>query len=372
MKRMIYADNAATTKLDTSAFEAMKPYFIDNYANASQSYSFSHTVRKALKEARQIIASCINAEPEEIFFTSCGSESDNWAIKGIAYNGKQGALITSEIEHHAVLRSCEDVEKNGIPVAYIKPNNKGIISSKMLADYIKENAKLVSIMYVNNEIGTIEPIKELCKIAHKNGALFHTDAVQAVGHVRIDVKKLGVDMLSASAHKFNGPKGVGFLYVKKGTDIKPFINGGAQEFGFRAGTENVASIVGMAIALKNNCDSIDANNTYLLKLENLLLNGLSDCVFVRNGSKNHLLGILSLSFPNQDGEAILHRLDLKGIIISTGAACDSVKTQISHVLKAIDLDEKLAKGTIRISLSKNNTEEEVKLIANELKEILKS
>lgn len=370
MKRMIYADNAATTKLDIDAFEAMKPYLLDNYANASQPYSFSRTVKKALKEARQTIASCINAEPEEIFFTSCGSESDNWAIKGIAYNGQQGALITSEIEHHAVLKACADVEKNGIPVVYIKPNDKGVISSEVLSGYITENAKLVSIMYVNNEIGTIEPIKELCKIAHENGALFHTDAVQAVGHIRVDVKELGVDMLSASAHKFNGPKGVGFLYIKKGTDIKPFINGGAQEFGFRAGTENVASIVGMAIALKNNCSRIQDNNEHLEKLEDFLISKLKGLDFSRNGSDNHAKGIISLSFPNKEGEAILHRLDLMGIMVSTGSACDSVNTQISHVLRAINLDESLARGTIRISLSKNNTIEEIIEIAKALRKVI--
>jgi cysteine desulfurase len=225
-------------------------------------------------------------------------------------------------------------------------------------------------MYVNNEIGTIEPIKELCKIAHDKGALFHTDAVQALGHIVIDVKELGVDMLSASAHKFNGPKGVGFLYIKKGTNIKSLINGGAQEFGYRAGTENIASIVGMAKALKNNCDSITENNKHLEVLEEKLLEGLKSVDFKRNGSNNHIKGIISLSFPNQEGETILHRLDLMGIMVSTGSACDSVNKQISHVLKAICLDEILAKGTIRISLSKNNKIEEIDEIIKALKKYL--
>lgn len=370
MKQIIYADNAATTKLDIEAFEAMKPFLLDDYSNASQPYSFSRGAKKALKEARQTIAACINADPDEIFFTSGGSESDNWAIKGVAYNGEQGAIITSEIEHHAVLRACEDIERNGITVAYVKPNTEGVICSETLQNYITDNTKMVSIMFVNNEIGTIEPIKELVEIAHKHGAVFHSDAVQAVGHIHIDVKELGVDMLSASAHKFNGPKGVGFLYIKKGTNIKSLINGGAQEFGYRAGTENIASIVGMAKALKNNCDSITENNKHLEVLEKKLLDGLDSLKFKRNGSDNRIKGIVSLSFPNQEGETILHRLDLMGIMVSTGSACDSINTQISHVLKAISLDESLAKGTIRISLSKNNKLEEIAKIVKALKKIV--
>lgn len=370
MKQIIYADNAATTKLDIEAFEAMKSFLLDDYSNASQPYSFSRGAKKALKEARQAIATCINADPEEIFFTSGGSESDNWAIKGVAYNGEQGAIITSEIEHHAVLRACEDIERNGIAVAYVKPNTEGVICPELLQDYITDNTKMVSIMFVNNEIGTIEPIKELAEIAHKHGAVFHTDAVQAVGHIHIDVKELGIDMLSASGHKFNGPKGIGFLYIRKGTAIRTLINGGVQEFGIRAGTENIAAIVGMALALKNNCNFIDKNNRYVEQLEDILLKGLEGISFVKNGSENHAKGIISLSFPEEEGEAILHRLDLMGIMVSTGSACDSVNTQISHVLKAICLDETLARGTIRISLSKNNNVEEVETIAKALRKVL--
>lgn len=370
MKQIIYADNAATTKLDIEAFEAMKPFLLDDYSNASQPYSFSRGAKKALKEARQTIAACINADPDEIFFTSGGSESDNWAIKGVAYNGAQGAIITSEIEHHAVLRACEEVERNGIAVAYVKPNSEGVICSETLQNYITDNTKMVSIMFVNNEIGTIEPIKELAEIAHKHGAVFHTDAVQAVGHIHIDVKELGVDMLSASAHKFNGPKGVGFLYIKKGTNIKSLINGGLQEFGHRAGTENIAAIVGMSKALQNNCDSITENNKHLEVLEEQLLKGLMSLDFRRNGSNNHINGIVSLSFPNQEGETILHRLDLMGVMVSTGSACDSVNTQISHVLKSIGIEESLAKGTIRISFGKNNKVEDVNVIVEGLKKIL--
>ena len=370
MKQMIYADNAATTKLDIEAFEAMKVYLLDDYANSSQPYSFSRAAKKALKSARQTIAECINAEPEEIFFTSGGSESDNWAIKGIAQNGNLGKIVVSAIEHHAILRSCAELERAGYDVEYIKPNIDGIVTVGCLASHISGNIKLVSIMLVNNELGTIQPIKELSAIAHEQGAIFHTDAVQAMGHIKIDVKDLGVDLLSASAHKFNGPKGIGFLYIKKGTSIRPLINGGDQEFRQRAGTENIASIVGMAVALKNNCDHIEANSLYIKKLEGIVLEEIKGIDFVLNCDKERKPGIMSISFPGRDGEQLLHRLDLKGIMISTGAACDSVNTQISHVLSALDMDESVAKGTIRISLSKDNTEDEAHRIGQALCEIL--
>ena len=369
---MIYADNAATTKLDIDAFEAMKAYLLDEYGNASQPYSFAREPKHALKEARSTIARCINAEPEEIFFTSGGTESDNWAIKGAAFaDSEKHAIITSQIEHHAVLRACEDIKKLGYPIAYLPVTKEGVVTTNVLNSIITPNARLVSVMFANNEIGTIEPIKELCEIAHRNGALFHTDAVQAVGHVQIDVKDLGVDMLSASAHKFNGPKGIGFLYIKKGTSISSFVSGGAQEFGMRAGTENIASIVGMSIALKNNCDSLDANISYILNLEKTLLGELKKAHvnYVRNG-QNTLPGNISLSFPKCEGEMIMHRLDLMKIQVSTGSACDSVNTQISHVLKAIELSDDVAKGTIRISLGKNNTEEDVKFLAKSLTKIV--
>lgn len=373
MKKIIYADNAATTKLDITAFEAMKPYLLYEYGNASQPYSFSRQPKKALSEARQTIAEVINAHPEEIYFTSGGTESDNWVIKSTAFSaaGKQ-ETITSAIEHHAILNSCRAIEQLGYPVTYLSPDKEGIITPDALVDKISDQTRLVSIMFSNNEIGTIEPIKELAHIAHQYGALFHTDAVQAIGHVKIDVQELGVDMLSASAHKFNGPKGIGFLYIRKGTGIIPFNDGGAQEFGFRAGTENVASIVGMATALKKNQNNLYENEVHISKLENQLLNGLSGLDFVRNGSVNHIPGNVSLSFKGKDGEALLHRLDLVGICVSTGSACDSVNTQISHVLKAIGLDENYAVGTIRISLGKENTEEDVSAIITALRKIVES
>lgn len=369
---MIYADNAATTKLDKEAFEAMCPYLMDQYANASQPYSFSRTTKAALKNAREIIAGCINAEPEEIYFTSGGTESDNWALKGIMYNRDRYALITSQIEHHAILHSAAAIERMGYSVVYLPVDSAGTIHPECLEAVFPIKAKLVSVMLSNNEVGTIEPIKELAMIAHKNGAIFHTDAVQAVGHITIDVKALGVDMLSASAHKFNGPKGIGFLYIKKGTVINPFNDGGAQEFGQRAGTENVASIVGMATALKKNCATMEENTRHIMALEKLLLDRLSQSGldFIRNGV-NQLPGNISLSFAGAKGEMLLHRLDLHKICISTGSACDSVNTQISHVIRAMGIPDKYATGTIRISLGKDNTEEEVIKIVEALKQIFK-
>ena len=369
MKQFIYADNAATTKLDIDAFEAMKPFLLDEYGNASQPYSFARKPKQALKEARAIIARCINAEPEEIYFTSGGTESDNWAIKGVAFTDpEKHAIITSQIEHHAVLRACEDIEKLGYPVVYLPVTKEGIVTTESLNSMITTSTLLVSVMYANNEIGTIEPIKELCEIAHRNGALFHTDAVQAVGHVHIDVKALGVDMLSASAHKFNGPKGIGFLYIKKGTPITSYASGGAQEFGMRAGTENIASIVGMAVALKKNCDNLAENIHHIENIESQLLDKLSSfgLDYIRNGSLQHIPGNVSLSFKNADGEALLHRLDLMGIFVSTGAACDTENTQTSHVIEAIGLGKDYAEGTIRISLSAYNSNQETNLIANAL------
>ena len=373
MKQRIYADNAATTKLDSTAFDEMRPYLLENYGNPSQPYGFAKEPQKALKTARERIARCINADPDEIFFTSCGTESDNWVIKGVAfYLGKGYTTITSEFEHHAVLNSAAAIERFGYPVAYLRPDHSGVIKPTELDRIIANTTGLVSVMLANNEIGTIQPIKELAQIAHEHGTLFHTDAVQAVGHIEIDVKDLGVDFLSASAHKFNGPKGCGFLYIKKGTQINPLLDGGAQESEHRAGTENVASIVGMARALEDNCSCLHDNTERILEMEKALLSELTAAHvhFHRNGCEPRIPGNISLSLSGIEGEALLHRLDLRGICVSTGSACDSVNTQISHVLRAISLDEKLAKGTIRISLGKNNTAEEAGIIGKEIVKIL--
>ena len=373
MRRLIYADNAATTQLDIDAYEAMKPYLLSEYGNASQPYSFSRSTRKALKESREVIAECIGAMPEEIFFTSGGTESDNWAIKGCAFaDPEKRQIITSSIEHHAILRACADIERMRYPVIYLPVTSTGTIAPNILSDYITMETRLVSIMLANNEIGSIQDISSLSEIAHSKGAFFHTDAVQAVGHLPINVKSLGVDMLSASAHKFNGPKGIGFLYIRNGVKIYPYCSGGSQESGMRAGTENVASIVGMAAALKKNVSGLEQYINQLQCMEKHLIYGLQmkHIPFFRNGSEKHIPGNISLSFVGYDGETILHRLDLMGICVSTGSACDGNNAQISHVLKAIGLNEERAKGTIRISLGKNNTQEDIEDIVDALAKII--
>lgn len=369
MKRSIYADNAATTQLDMDAFEAMKPYMLYEFGNPSQKYAFSRPAREAIQNARTTIANCIGARPEEIFFTSGGTESDNWAIKS-AQPDKQ--IITSAFEHHAILNSCASFEHNGGTLRYINPTKEGIITPESLETAITEEAGLVSIMFANNELGTIQPIEELSRITHKYGIPFHTDAVQAVGHIPIDVEILGIDMLSASAHKFHGPRGVGFLYIRNGINVTPFMDGGTQERGYRAGTENVPAIVGMAAALEKSCDGIHEFAAYISSLEAVLLSDLviAGMQFARNGGTNTLPGLISLSFPGKDGEAIMHRLDLLGISVSTGSACDSQNTEISHVLRAINLDSHFANGTIRISLGRNNTAQDAHEIALALIKVL--
>ena len=372
---MIYADNAATTRLDPEAFEAMRYFLVENYANPSQPYSFSRDAKRALKRSREIIAECINAEPEEIIFTSGGSESDNQAVKCC----KTEKVYASMIEHHAVLNACKSRDFTLIPV-----DEEGIVKISDLKPY---KNSLVSVMLVNNETGTIQPVKTLAEISHSHGAIFHTDAVQAIGHIDVDVKALGVDMLSASAHKFNGPRGAGFLYVRRDIDVNDeaentgfhgikihsLINGGSQEFGLRAGTENVACIVGMAKALENNCRHIQQTQKFLLGLEQILLERLIShkLDFRINGNITQKLpGILNLSFKNANGERILHRLDLMGIYISTGSACDGMNTQISHVIKALKVPQDYAKGTIRISLGKFNSENDALTIADALAKII--
>ena len=367
----IYADNAATTKLSPTALEAMLPYLQADYGNASQPYSFSRSPKKAIKAAREIIANCIGADPEEIYFTSCGTESDNWVVAGAVDLGLP--IVTSAIEHHAMLKPCEHALSRGHKVTTLPVNTDGIVEEQSLDNATIESNGIVSIMYANNEIGTIQPIQTLVKIAHSKGWLFHTDAVQAIGHLPINVHELNVDLMSASAHKFNGPKGIGFLYIRNGLEWPAFIMGGAQEHGLRAGTENVAYIVGMATALQENVERIDATSRHLTELEQIIVGSLSSAnvTFRRNGAKEHIPGNISLSFSGTSGEMLLHRLDLMGISVSTGSACDSQNTQISHVLKAISLDDELAKGTIRISLGRDNSEDDVKNIASAIVSIFK-
>lgn len=381
MTMKIYADNAATTQLDIDAYEAMKPYLLDCYGNASQPYSFSRKAKLALNDARKTIATIINADESEIYFTSGGSESDNWALKCFGTSVKKKHIITSKIEHHAILNTCTQIANSSdTNIIYLSVDSNGIVNLEQLEKHLSNCAvngvcenTLVSIMMANNEIGTIEPIKKAAYITHKYGAYFHTDAVQAVGHIKVDVKALNVDMLSASSHKFNGPKGIGFLYIKHGTPISPLINGGSQEKSLRAGTENIASIVGMATALKNNFDNLKKNNDKLLMLEENFIQTLksSKIDFIRNGSQIHLPGLINLSIKNCNGEMLLHRMDLMGCYISTGSACDSVNNHISHVIKSIGVPKSYAEGTIRISFGKNNIPKESIELALKLASIIK-
>ncbi len=374
MGSLIYADNAATTQLDKDALDAMLPFLKEEFGNASGVYSFARSPKKAITEARQIIANCINAMPDEIIFTSGGTEGDNWAIKGVAlkYQNKGKHIITSAIEHHAVLHSCAFLEDLDYKITYLPVDNKGHVSIETLRESLRSDTMLVSIMLANNEIGTIQDICGFSEVVHKDKIFFHCDAVQAIGHISVDVKTLDVDMLSASAHKFNGPKGIGFMYLKKGTDLYNWSSGGKQESGHRAGTENVASIVGMAIALKTNVDNIQKNAAYLDRLSDEFFNKLSSSGvdFLVNGDSNRLPGNINITIKNQDGEALMHRLDLKGIIVSTGSACSSGKSDLSHVIKAIGTPKEYAAGTIRITLSKDNTTDHVLSIAEAIASII--
>lgn len=371
-KPVVYADNAATTRLSEHAYESMLPYMQSEYGNPSQPYSFSRASKRAIRQAREAVAACINANPEEVFFTSGGTEGDNWAIKGFSLRDDvQKLLVTSAIEHHAVLNSCNSMAVIGHRINRLPVDSYGVIDASGIEGVdLGENA-LVSLMYANNEIGTIQPIQEICDRVHSHGACFHTDAVQAVGHVPIDVQKLGVDMLSASAHKFNGPRGVGFLYIREGTRICSYASGGSQEMGLRAGTENTAAIVGLAAALMESCEHMRATSERLHGLEARLISLLdaSGLDYRRNGT-NQLPGLMSLSFRNASGEMLFHRLDLMRIYVSTGSACDGSSTQVSHVLRAIDLNDEYAQGTIRVSLGRYSTVDDVDRIASGIVKVL--
>lgn len=373
MKGIVYADNAATSPMDQEALEALTVCTRDFYANPSQLYASARKTRKMLESSREVIAECIGAHPDEIYFTSGGSESNNWAIKGTYRSVEgRGAVITSSIEHHSVLRAAESMSAVGGKTILVRPDSKGTISPEALEDVIDGSVRLVSIMTANNEIGSIQPIADLCRVAHENGALFHTDAVQAVGHIPIDVEELGVDMLSSSAHKFNGPRGFGFLYIRRGTHIEPLIDGGSQQDGMRAGTEDLASARAASVALRNNCALMESNAEKLRGFEDLFTGILnhSGVDYVRNGSKDHIPGLINISIKGRDGEALLHRLDLMGYCISTGSACNSKNHQLSHVIEAIGVNPAYADGTIRVSFGKYNTEEDVRNLAEALTGIL--
>lgn len=373
-KTTIYADHAATTALSPAAYEAMLPWLQDKYGNPSTLYSLARDPRKAVAYSREVIAAAINVDPSEVFFTSGGTEADNWALKGTMFQYDRGkGLITSAIEHHAILNSCVALERMGYAVGTLPVDKKGIVQAEALQSALSDDILLVSTMLANNEIGTIEPVAELAEIVHQAGALFHTDAVQAIGHIPVDAKKLDVDMLSASAHKFNGPKGIGFLYVRKGVYLVPLLDGGGQEQGMRAGTENVAGIVGMAVALQEHIENLAQETEYLNELSNKLIDQLKrkELDFRINGSHNRIPGSLSLSFKATDGEMLLHRLDLMGTAVATGSACNSKDTVLSHVIQAISVPQEYAHGTIRVTLGMDNTVEQVDRIAQQIASILR-
>ncbi len=372
---MIYLDNAATTRVKEEVMEAMMPYFCEKFYNPSSVYGPSRNITKEIQEARKKIANSIGADENEIYFTSGGSESDNWAIKGIALSkqNKGKHIITSKIEHHAVLETCKELEKQGYEITYINVNEEGIINLEELEQSIKEDTILVSIMTANNEIGVIEPIKEIGNICHKHNILFHTDAVQAYGNIEINVEEMNIDLLSTSAHKIHGPKGIGFLYIKKGIKIDSLINGGNQEKGKRAGTTNSALIMGFAKAVELKIKNMKTNNEYILNLRNHLIKRITkEIPYVKiNGSmEQRLPGNINISFRFIEGEGMLLKLDMAGICASSGSACTSGSLDPSHVLLAIGLPHEIAHGSLRISINEENTIEEIDYTVDELKKII--
>lgn len=366
-KRFVYADNAATTRVSQSVLDAMMPYLAEHYGNASSVYSIARTARRAIEEARGKVAAALGAEPREIYFTSCGTESDNWAIKGaamkLAAKGKKH-IITSNFEHHAVLHTCEYLEKHGFEVTYLPVDSMGLISPEQVEKAIRPDTALVTIMYANNEIGTIQPVAEIGKVCRDKGVLFHTDAVQAVGNVPINVKEQNIDMLSLSGHKIHAPKGIGALYIRKGVVIDNFMHGGGQESGKRGGTENTAYIVALGQAIEDAVNGLDAKAARLTKLRDRLIDGMLKIPASRlNGDPvKRLCGNVNVSFEAVEGEALLLRLDLKGVCGSSGSACTSGSLDPSHVLLAIGLPHEVAHGSLRLSLGDDTTDEDVDYI----------
>lgn len=376
MKKIIYMDNAATTAVSQEALETMIPFFRENFGNPSTIYSVGRNAKKELEIARERVAKALGASPKEIFFTSCGTESDNWAIKGAAFEGlKKGKnhIITSKIEHHAVLHTVQYLEKKGFDVTYLDVDSQGLVNPKDVENAITGKTALVTIMYANNEIGTIEPIEEIGKICKDKGVLFHTDAVQAVGHVPIDVKKQNIDMLSLSAHKFHGPKGIGALYIRKGVRIETFMEGGAQESGKRAGTENTAEIAALGKAIETACTEIEEKNSKLIKKRDKLISELLKIERSRlNGHREKRLpGNVNISFEGIEGESLLLLLDMAGICASSGSACTSGSLDPSHVLLAIGLPHEIAHGSLRLSLDESNTDEEIDFVIAEVSKAVK-
>ncbi len=370
-----YFDHAATTPVSNIVLQEMLPYYEIQYGNASSIYTLGRQAKRAVENARKNIAKNIGAKQQEIYFTSCGSESDNLAIKGIAYANKNKGnhIITSKIEHHAVLNTCKTLEKQGFEVTYLDVDNNGIVDLVQLMNSINSNTILISIMFANNEIGTIQPIKQIAEIAHKNNIIFHTDAVQAVGNVKINVEELMIDSLSMSGHKFYAPKGIGALYVKEGINFEKIQDGGHQEKDKRAGTENVAGIVAIGKAIDEIYKNFDSYNEHLKNLRDFYIEELEKNIpnIKLNGDRyNRLPGNANISFKNVNAQELLFKLDEKGICASAGSACSTGNPMPSHVLMAIGLSENLAEGTLRITFGKDNTKEDVQFLIDNLREFI--
>ena len=374
MSRFVYADHAATTRLSDTALQAMLPYWKERYGNPSSLYAFAQQSKSDLEAARAQVAACLNAAPEEIFFTSGGTEADNWALKGAAElrRAKGRHIITTAIEHHAILHTAQYLEKQGYEVTYLPVDGDGLVTPEQVRAALRPDTILVSVMAANNEIGTIEPIAAIGAVCRAAGVLFHTDAVQAVGHIPVDVEQWQVDLLSLSGHKFYGPRGTGALYVRKGLRLPPLIHGGGQERGRRSGTENVAGAVGLAAALKEAVEELPAESARLAALRDRLLEGLSALPYAKvTGSRTHRLpGTASLVFEGVEGEALLLHLDARGICVSSGSACSSASLDPSHVLLAIGLPHAVAHGSIRISLGRENTGEDVEYLLKEIPQVV--
>ncbi|MBP3332663.1 MAG: cysteine desulfurase NifS [Clostridia bacterium] len=373
-KRFVYADNAATTPVDERVLEAMLPYLKEKWGNPSSAYSKGREAASPLAEARSSIASLLGCKPSEIFFTASGSEADNWAIKGAASaaRNKGRHIITTKFEHHAVLNAMKSLERDGYEVTYLDVEKSGLITPETVENAMREDTVLVAIMYANNEIGTVLPIKEIAEVVHKRGAVMFTDAVQAVGHIDIKVKDLGVDMLAFSGHKINAPKGIGALYIKTGTRVHTLIDGGGQERGRRGGTENVPYIVGLAKALELAYDRLD-DEKRVLAMRERLVNGILDKIpysFLNGDREHRLAGNANITFEYVEGESLLMFMDISGICCSTGSACNSASLEPSHVLLSIGVPAEKAHGSLRFTLSHENTDEDVDYILEKLPAIV--
>ncbi len=387
-KRFVYADNAATTPLSEIAFNAMKPWLTEHYGNPSSLYRMGREAKEAINEARRVVAKCLNAAmpvnekndyaPGEILFTGGGSQADNLAIRGFMHGPSSKGrkhIITSKIEHHAVLYTCEALEKEGYRVTYLNVDKEGRVDLEQLKNELSEDTALVSIMAANNEIGTIQPLKQISELAHSVGAKFHTDAVQAVGHMHIDVQEMGIDMLSLAGHKFRGPRGTGVLYVKNGIQLEPQVYGGGQERGLVSGTENTAGFIGLAAAMQDACEHLDEKMGYVKKLTDKLVKGIMENIpysHYTGDPVNRLPGTASFVFEAIEGEGLILRLDNAGVCGSTGSACSTGSLDPSHVLMAIGLPHEIAHGSLRLTLGEQNTEEDVDYVIETVTDVVKT